>query len=83
MVKANGVNPQPSTLPDPVNAGVPLLGQMWSDEVEEFSRADNLRALPELREMTLITGHEIVSSTSIRALHEQVVVRIDGHLGQV
>jgi len=57
----------------------PSSNEVWSYEADEFPRRDDLRTLPEHREMLSIAGHQIIGASCVSALNEDVVIRIACH----
>ena len=57
---------------------------MGCRDIDEFARSDDLRAFPVGGEMLLISGNQVVSTGSICAFDEDVVVRVasDGKLSR-
>jgi hypothetical protein len=49
---------------------------MRGSQSNEFAWGNDLRALPEAREMALVAGNQIVGATAIGTLQENIVVRI-------
>ena len=49
---------------------------MGCRDIDEFARSDDLRAFPVGGEMLLISGNQVVSTGSICAFDEDVVVRV-------
>ena len=49
---------------------------MWRHDVDELPRCDNLGSLPELWEMSLVAGHQIVRASRVGTFQEFVIARV-------
>jgi len=49
---------------------------MRGHDVDELARRDNLGRLPELREMSLVAGHQIVRASRVGTFQEFIIVGI-------
>src|SRR5690348_16320897 len=49
---------------------------MRAHNVDELTRGDNLGPLPELREMSLVPGHQIVRASRVGTFQEFIIVGI-------
>jgi hypothetical protein len=58
---------------------ISLRKQMGSQYAHELPRVDDLGFLPELWEMLLIAGNEVVRACSVGTFDEHIVVRVAGH----
>ena len=48
---------------------------MWRHDADELARGNHLRLLPEPREMSLVTGHQVVAR-GVGAFQELVVIGV-------
>jgi hypothetical protein len=58
---------------------ISLRNEMGSHQAHELTRVDDLGLLPELWEMPLIAGNEVVRARNVGAFDEHIVVRVAGH----
>jgi hypothetical protein len=56
--------------------------EVGSNDVDKIARGYDLCAFPELREMALIAGNQIIGPASVSAINQDVVVGIGGDLVQ-
>ena len=56
--------------------------KVWSYDTEKLARTDDLSVLPELWEMALVAGYQIVCTSGISAFDEHVVCGVRGDLSQ-
>ena len=49
---------------------------MRSHDVDELARRDNLGSLPELWEMSLVAGHQIVRASRVATFQEFIIVGV-------
>jgi hypothetical protein len=54
--------------------------EMRGYDVDELARRDNLGTLPELREMSLVAGHQIVRASRVRTFQKLIIVGIFRHI---
>src|ERR1035437_2265717 len=57
---------------DAITEITPSRDQMRCHDADELSRRDHLGLLPELREMPLVAGHQVIGAGGIGALQELV-----------